>query len=262
MNWRNPLLSLAIAAALPMGAAHAGSTDALKVGLPGDHTDVLPTMRDSRLVTFRYSDDVSFAIRAMEGTFVNIEVPEGEMIQGFYLSDAVDWFTHITGDGRRVLVKPLAPGLINTGTLITNKRSYELTLVSVSPGQRWFQRVRWQVPSNDPGANGLYWRGQAVTGSAGSAGKGAPSIDPDKLHFDYDIRGREDFTPVSVFDDGTRTWFKFRDVQTLPAIFAVRDGDLEVVNFSVQGPYVVIPMLADEFVLRLRDDDVTVEREG
>lgn len=261
MNWRKYALPAALCLALVPHAAPASEMDLLKVGMPGDSTDVLPTLRDSRLVTFRYSPDVSFAIRAMQDTFVNIEIPEGEVVQGFYLSDAVQWSYHVTGDNRRVLVKPLSAGLVNTGTLITDKRSYELTMISVAPGQQWFQRVRWQIPGAGGASDGLFWRGQAAASTA-APGVDPASIDPGKLHFNYRTRGKAPFTPVAVFDDGVRTWIKFGEIQDLPAVFAKAGRQLEVVDYSVQGPYIVIPSIAQEFVLRLRKDEVRVERRG
>lgn len=247
---------------LPLAAAQAGSgLDALKLGAAGDSTDVMPAMRGSRLVTFRYSENVSFAIRALQDTYVNVEVPEGEVIQGLYLSDAMQWSYHVAGDNRRVLIKPLQSGLVNTGTLVTDKRSYELTMISVPMGEAWFQRVRWQVPgANGAAADGLYWRGQMPASQAGGAVQGGADIDPARMNFGYRVSGKSAFAPTAIFDDGVRTWFRFNGVQDVPAIFAKRGSELEVVDYSMQGPYLVVPTTADGFVLRLRKEQVAVER--
>lgn len=251
-------LAAALLLCLAGAASPASATDVLKVGLPGDTTDVMPALTNTRLVTFRYTDDRSFLIRALTGAQVNIEVPDGERVQGFYLSDTEGWEFHVTGDDRRVLVKPLIEGRVNTGTLITNERSYELTIASVALGETWFQRVRWQIPSTHQ-VTGHYWQGAA----AGTASDPAdPQLDAASLNFGYRVKGRADFVPVAVFDDGVRTWLRFDGVQDLPAIFAKRGRELEVVDFSVQGQYVVIPSTAPEFVLRLRRQEITVERRG
>jgi len=240
------------------------SLDALKIGLRGDRTDVLPALRGSRLVTFRYNPDVSFAVRALEDTYVNIEVPDDEIIEGLYLSDPTQWNYHVAGDNRRALIKPLAPGLINTGVLITDKRSYELTMISVPLGEMWFQRVRWQVPGNGAdNFDGTYWRGQRhsheETGQS-SENTSFADIDPSSLNFDYRIKGKAQFAPSMVFDDGVRTWFRFNSVQDLPAIFAKREDGMEVVDHSIQGQYIVVPLIARSFVLQLHKTKVTVEK--
>jgi len=255
------LSRLAIAAAIGMAAlAPASATDVLKISTPGDRTDVLPAVTNTRLVTFRYSDDVSYLVRALTGAEVNIEVPDGEVIQGFYLSDPDSWEFHVTGDDRRVRVKPLLEGKVNTGTLVTDQRSYELTLASVPMGEMWFQRVRWQIPASHV-ATGRYWRGGTAAGAEG-ASVGDPQLNPSALNFQYRVKGKADFTPATVFDDGVRTWIRFDDVQDLPAIFARRGKELEVLDYSTQGPYVVIPSISPELVLRLRKQEVTVERRG
>lgn len=247
--------------ATPVALAGAGSMDALKVGAAGDTTDVLPALRGSRLVTFRYTENASFAIRALQDTFVNIEVPDGEVIQGLYLSDATQWSYHIAGDNRRVLIKPLQAGLVNTGTLVTSKRSYELTMMSVPLGEAWFQRVRWQVPgAGGESADGLYWRGQMQGGTPGTAAPLGAEIDPARMNFGYRVNGKGAFAPATVFDDGTRTWFRFDGVQDIPAIFARRGGELEVVDYTMQGGYLIVPTVAEGFVLRLRKEQVVVER--
>jgi len=269
MNWRNPLPSLAFFALLLAASAQAQSDgtpslDALKIGLQGDSTDVLPALRGSRLVTFRYNPDVSFAVRALEDTYVNVEVPDDEVIEGLYLSDATQWNYHVAGDNRRVLIKPLSPGLVNTGTLITDKRSYELTMISVPLGEMWFQRVRWQVPGKGADSfDGTYWRGQSRAGTRSPASASTSSlsdIDPASLNFDYQIKGKARFAPTTVFDDGVRTWFRFNSIQDLPAIFAKREDGMEVVDHSIQGDYIVVPLIAPSFVLQLHKTKVTVER--
>lgn len=259
----NRTLALLMLAALPAWAGAADKADKPDADKPasiipaGDRTDIAPAVAGaSRLVTFRWTDRASFIIRALQDTFVNLELPEGETVEGLYLSDAQSWSYHVTGDNRRVLIKPAAPGLTNTGTLVSSKRSYELTLISVAPGEPWYQRVRWEIPGTNPAADGLYWRSQPVQASGGAAGS---TLDPTRLHFGYQVKGNAPFAPVVVFDDGVRTWFRF-NAQDWPALFAVRDGGLEVLDVAREGDYLIVPTLADRFVLRLRKQQIEVLR--
>lgn len=249
---------LAVGANVPLAADAATAT----LQLPGkDVTDSDPVTRSTRLVTFRYSPDTAFAVRSLANVFTNIEVPEGEKIQGFYLSDAVAWSYHVTGDKRRVLVKPTEAGAINTGTLVTDARTYELTFSAVEQGDIWHQRVRWVVPGAGGESSGFY------EPTAGAAGQGAPSggsagVDPASLHFNYEVKGRADFRPTVVFDDGVRTWFRFDGAQDIPAIFAGKGRNIDVVEFAVRDGYVVVPAIADTFTLRLKREEVIVQRSG
>jgi len=222
-----------------------------------DRTDASPVAAATRLVVFRYSDQVSFTIRSLPSAFTNVEVPEGEVIQGFYLSDPTSWSFHVTEDKRRVFIKPSASGAYTTGTMVTSERSYELTLIAVGVGEPWFQRVRWDL--NGKGAATGIFTASTETGDEGEDAS-ILSIPPDALNFKYEIRGRADFAPTVVFDDGTRTWFKLGDSQDMPALFAITAGEIDVVDVVRRGNYAVVPRISTEWLLRLHDKDVKVHR--
>lgn len=222
-----------------------------------DRTDAQPVVAATRLVVFRWSDQVSFAVRGIASAFTNIEVPDGEVIEGFYVSAADAWSFHVTGDRRRVLVRPSGPGLYSTATLVTDQRSYEITLISVQPGEPWFQRVRWDVAAEGVIANGIF----SADDSEGSDTPPSLDVPPEDLSFGYTIRGRADFAPVTVFDDGVRTWFRLGPSQDMPAIFAVTDGKIDVVDVARRGDFAVVARLSDEWRLKLHRETVTVRRD-
>lgn len=244
-------------AALPPVAASGSMADALSPSI-----DATPVINTSRMVTYTWSASRSYAVRALGGLNTDIEVPAGETIRGFYLSNANDWSFHVTGDNKRVLLKPAQSGLYNTALLVTDQRTYQLTLVSVPPSDIWFQRVSWNVPTATQGLNGVYWEpGHQAGASTGANVPDVASINPASLYFEYAIRGDAAFKPIAVFDDGERTWIKFpAKAQDLPAIFAITDHKLDVVNYSVADGYVVVPRVAAEFDLRLDGKQVTVRR--
>lgn len=255
MKWSNVLAAALLAACSSTTIAQdAPEQGASSLAIPGfDRTDAVPVTRNTRLVTFRYSPDVSFSVRSLPGVFTNVEVPDGEQIHGFYLSDDVSWEYLVTKDQRRVLLKPSAAGTINTATLVTSQRTYELTLASVNPGEIWHQRVRWQVPGSDGNRPGEYWAPpKAGTAPGSSAGIGA-------LRFGCAVKGKAaGIAPSVVFDDGTRTWFRFEG-HDVPAIFAGTGKDLDIVEFAMIDGYVVTPHIAERWTLRLHKDSVQVE---
>lgn len=225
--------------------------------------DATPVINGSRMVTYTWTPSRSFVVRSLSGVNTDIEVPAGESIEGFYLSNATDWSFKVTGDHKRVLIKPAQAGLYNTALMVTSAHSYQLTLVSVPPDQTWFQRVSWVIPTTNQGGTGVYWSPEGGQSGQGSAATGTDplSLNPGSMYFDYRIDGKAAFRPVTVFDDGVRTWMRFPSKsQDLPAIFAITDRKLDVVNFSVVDGYVVVPRVAAEFVLRLNGEKVTVDR--
>lgn len=247
------------AEAPPPSGKKVGVESAPALSIPGrDRTDAEPVSRYTRLVTFRYNPEVAYAIRSLEGVFTNIELPEGETVSGFYLSDDANWSFHVTADKRRVLVKPALAGEVNTGTLVTQKRTYELTFTSVARGELWHQRVRWAVPGDDGAQIGMY-----VGGESGTALD--PTVDPSRLNFGYRVQVKTGaIRPAAVFDDGERTWIAFPEgAQDLPAIFASdrHAKSLDVVEFSRRGRYVVVPHIAEAFVLRLGRSETVIVRQ-
>lgn len=244
-------------AALPPVTASGSMADATSPSI-----DATPVINTSRMVTYTWSSSRSYAVRALGGLNTDIEVPAGESIRGFYLSNANDWSFHVTGDHKRVLLKPAQSGLYNTALLVTDQRTYQLTLVSVPPSDLWFQRVSWNVPTASQGLNGVYWEpDQQVDAAAGAAATDPARINPAALYFEYAIHGDAAFKPTAVFDDGERTWMKFPSkAQDLPAIFAITDHKLDVVSYSVTDGYVVVPRVAAEFDLRLDGKQITIRR--
>jgi len=261
MNSRNLLIIGALAVFGSYVETASAQVQALKVGLAGDKTDVMPAGADStRLVTFRYRPDRAFAIRALANEYVSIEAPEGETIAAFVISDPEGWEHLLMKDNRRVLVKPVGEAvMVTTGQMITDKRSYPLTFMSVALGQPWYQRVRWLVATDT--TPGISWRGQAVNGLADSiATSDSPPMDPEKLHFGYRIKGKAAFRPTTVFDDGIRTWILLDSVQDLPAVFGSAGKKLEVLDYSIHGKYMVVPAVNKRITLKLRSDEVVLER--
>lgn len=231
--------------------------------LDEDRTDLSAYSKNTRLVEFPYDENVSYFIKTMDNVNTNLEVPGKEIIQGFYLSDPIQWEFHVTGDKRRVLVKPKGIGLKTTGTLVTDQRSYELTLESVGLGKHWFQRVRWRLPG-EGAANGVYW--QPTVGEDGkplNTEVDGYSIDPEKMRFDYVVKGSASFRPDQVFDDGVRTYFRIGKPQDVPAVFAIdKDGELDVIDYIVKADYIIAPRIASKFVMKLNGEEVMINKKA
>jgi len=256
-------LALGLAAVLSTSAS---ALAAEGLATPGDRTDVSPRSHNTRLVTFAYDPNVAFSIRSRVGVFTNVEVPEGESVTGFYISDETAWQWHVASDKKRVLIRPNAPNELNTATLVTNLRTYELTLESFVPGELWHQRVRWAVASPDGAPAGAgRWSAFDASESAPIGAGALMLMDVANLNLSYSVEARrkaEHLAPSAVFDDGVRTYFQFPPRGDVPAIFATdkRAKRMEIVEFAVQGPYLVVPHTSAHWLLVLGDDRVLVNR--
>jgi type IV secretion system protein VirB9 len=91
----------------------------------------------------------------------------------------------------------------------------------------------------------------------------AEPVAPAERNRRYTYDGSPKTLPVRVFDDGQATYFVFKALEDLPAIFAVDPkGNEAVVNSHQHGGYVVVDQLARGFVLRRGSEVTHILNEG
>lgn len=77
----------------------------------------------------------------------------------------------------------------------------------------------------------------------------AALADPLKVNYDYGYKGALENKPVSVADDGTKTFFEFSG--EVPGIFAVEsDGSETLVNYRREGNYIFVDKVNRQWTLR------------
>ncbi|MBU9589452.1 TrbG/VirB9 family P-type conjugative transfer protein [Burkholderia multivorans] len=218
---------------------------------------------DARMAVFTYSRDKIFRVMTAPLKLTTIELERGEtLVSEPAMGDSVQWVLDTDG-ANHVYVKPTKPGLVNTLHLSTNRREYELTLVSSPLGGLFYQNVRFSY------ANSLMAKVRArgnATGEEHDTDQSAPSdsgpigVSPDKLNFEYTVSGTNSLKPETVFDDGTFIWIRMPP-RTPFAVPTIKDGgDVVSPNFIRRGPYIVIQRLADEVKLTRPGEEVTITR--
>ncbi|MCK4118404.1 TrbG/VirB9 family P-type conjugative transfer protein [Ralstonia pseudosolanacearum] len=213
---------------------------------------------DSRLVVFTYSRDQIFRVLSapLKGTTIEFADDE-QIISEPAWGDSVRWESSTDGVNH-LHVKPSAPGLVNTLSVITNKRSYEFTLVSSPLGGIFYQKVRFRIPEPVMGKVKARTEGDA---QAGERAANAVGVSPDKLNFDYAVSGSADFKPETVFDDGKALWMRMPASVSEWPVALVKDGsDYVVSNFIRRGDYLVLQRVADVVALRSGMTEVLVRR--
>ncbi|EJC74958.1 type IV secretory pathway, VirB9 component [Rhizobium leguminosarum bv. trifolii WSM2012] len=85
----------------------------------------------------------------------------------------------------------------------------------------------------------------------------AEVADHDSNNFHYVAKGDRSLTPLEVFDDGATTVFRFPGNMRVPSIYIINpDGKEAAANFSIQGDYIKVSVVAREW--RLRDGHTTL----
>jgi type IV secretion system protein VirB9 len=194
-----------------------------------------PSVIDQRVKTLLFNDYQVYKLVAYYGYAIDVLLSNDEEVQTIAAGDTIGW--QITPKGHHVFIKPMAPHAKTNASVITSKRTYVFDLDSrqaVDPNEiTYFVRFKY------PEAN---W--------AGAPGGAGPKSAKD-FNFKYKISGDKQVKPARVFDDGQFTYFSFDSLQDLPAIFIIgADGNESLVNFRMEGAYVVVERLGEMYVLR------------
>lgn len=228
---------------------------------------------DTRLAVYAWNPDQVFPVLARAGMYTVLAFEPGERVQGLYLSDTAKWQSHVAGDKRHVFIRPFADtaaGTFNSGTVITDRRVYQLVLESRGEKERWHQRVSWYIPGAafdelEAAQTAREGRAASPTAAAVEADADSPTrVDIAKSSFDYEIDGEVEFRPVSVFDDGRFTWFRMPAAsQVSPALFAVdAKGDSELAAYVPIEGWFKATRTAPGWLLKIGDEEVRVHARG
>lgn len=232
----------------------AGARTALAQPLP------LAMPQDTRLVVFRYDANESYLLLTRPGAVTHLALEPDETVVALALGDTVQWI--VQDKGPNVFLKPIRADLYTSGTLVTNRRTYQLGLRSSPEGGAWYQRVSWTYPELLAIARETPARAAAVVARPERERMAPDGVPVERLNFDYRISGRAPFRPVQVLDDGRFTYIQMpASLQEMPALFVAGDsGEGERVNYLVRGRFMVVQRLADRFLLRLGRMQVSAER--
>ncbi|PIW69780.1 MAG: hypothetical protein COW08_05320, partial [Ignavibacteriales bacterium CG12_big_fil_rev_8_21_14_0_65_30_8] len=83
-------------------------------------------------------------------------------------------------------------------------------------------------------------------------------------NFNYTISGSTTISPDRIFDDGKFTYFEYGSKSAvIPAFFLVDfEGNESLVNYRIEGKYVVIERVGTRFALRHGQDIVCTFNES
>ncbi len=195
---------------------------------------------DAALV-YTYAPGALYELQTAPSYISTILLEPGETVLDIAAGDTTRWMVSqtLTGSGETgrtlIIVKPLAAKLKTNIVLATDRRAYLIEAVSVA-GDTYTAQVAWSYPK--PLA--------------------AQPPPPPVLNYGYDItpprRSAPVWTPVSVWDDGRKTWIAFSSnvaAADMPPLF-VRTGEgLELVNYRAEGQTYVVDRIFDRAELRL-----------
>jgi len=203
----------------------------------------------------------------------NIALEPGEEIMSIHAGDTVRWTfapAESMQDGvlvSHVVVQPTMPNISTNLMIHTDRRVYQIDLVSVAEGP-YTPGIAFTYPNQN--LNRLFVRRDVQS----RIRERDRDRDRDRRETDespvrninsgYRITTRStmlDWRPVAVFDDGIRTFIRMPPrITEAPALYIRLDGRDTLVNYRVHGRYFIVDRLFDTAILRLGARSVVIRR--
>jgi type IV secretion system protein TrbG len=208
---------------------------------------------------YPWTDGALYQVYTAPGQVTDIALQEGEQLVGpgpVAAGDTVRWIIGdtISGSGPtarvHILVKPTRPDLATNLVINTDRHTYHLELRATA--STYMASVSWTYPQDALIAL------QGRNAAAAAAAQVAAGIDVSMLNFRYRIEGdRAPWRPARAFDDGRQVFVEFPAgiaQGEMPPLFVTgAAGDAELINYRVQGRYMVVDRLFAAAELRLGD---------
>jgi type IV secretion system protein VirB9 len=206
-----------------------------------------PTAADQRIRQVVYSASEVYEVTGSYRFTTTIEFERGETVQYLTLGDTIAWQAHPMG--HRVHLKPVEPRAVTNLTVVTDRRTYYFRLTGATPKNKLdaIYLLRFSYPSD----GGVAVNPGAVREPAGAAAKDDLATRVKVRNCNYAVSGSRTIRLIRACDDGLFTYLEFAENANLPAFFAVDpDGNESVVNYRMEGKYVVIERVGSLFTLR------------
>jgi len=208
---------------------------------------------------YPWTDGALYQVYTAPGQVTDIALQEGEQLVGsgpVAAGDTVRWIIGDTVSGSgpsarvHILVKPTRADLATNLVINTDRRTYHLELRATAA--TYMASVSWTYPQDALIAL------QSRNAAAVAAAPVASGLDLSALNFRYRIDGdKASWRPARAFDDGRQVFIEFPAgiaQGEMPPLFVTgAAGAAELVNYRVQGRYMVVDRLFAAAELRLGD---------
>ena len=263
----------------PMPAMAAIALAALSAARPACALDTPQSCgADPHIQCATFDPNQVYRLATLPGRAVMVQLEPGERVmdKGAGIGDGKAWNMSISDNW--VMLKQAAPQPTSNLILVTNRRTYALSLVSASRGQPVTWMLRFDYPDTRAQASSTLARRQAVVAAAlgasqpvsGPVGAAATttmavsgiaaSTGPNQRYF---MRGSLELAPTAAWDDGRFTYFRYATAHDLPKVFSILpDGTEATANFHMEGDTVVVHETAKQFVIRYGQAVLGIRNDG
>ncbi len=191
---------------------------------------------DPHVKTVQYDANNIVILKGRYGYQTQITFAPNENVQNVSIGDSLAW--QAAPVANYLFIKPVAESTTNMAVL-TNVNSYNFQLDSSNQNSSPIYKLQFIYSD---GGYDAYGKQNAVA-----------TFDPEKINWKYSFTGDESLVPIQAFDNGQFTYFKFQNdgMSHLPSVFIVdKNRNETLVNYHMQGEYMVINSIAKQFTLR------------
>jgi type IV secretion system protein VirB9 len=218
------------------------------VGVGVAHAETAPraVKADTRIRTVVFDKDNVVFLAGTLGVSTMIVFDDDETIATIAMGDSLSWQAVPDQSKRYLFIKPLERDAVTNMNVVTTKRIYNFVLRASRPGSSGaVYKLRFVYPDKEEDAR-LLAKAKEMAAMPNLA---ALKQHPELANFDYGFKGSALNKPETVFDDGTKTYFKFSG--DVPGIFLVMPDLAEtLVNYRREGDVIIVDKVAAQWTLR------------
>lgn len=204
---------------------------------------------DNRLRTIPYDEEAIVSIVGHSGIQSTIQFGRDERIENVAVGDSSAWQVTPNRRGTVLFVKPLAPTSLTNMTVVTDKRTYMFDLSTGRKAGPPLYALKFSYPDLPPASVAPVEPTAVVMASA--SGPAMSAVYPERLNFDWKMKGHSKLRPERLFDDGVSLYLSWREDLQLPAILTVAEKGREApLDYRVAGEYIVVTPIPSNIVLR------------
>lgn len=197
---------------------------------------------------YEYRRGESYEVYAAPGFISDVQLKPGEQITGITIGDVISWSveTRLGADKTwHVYVKPLQLGVATNMIINTDRHYYSLRLIADSD---YSPVVSWTYPGEvreEYNPQGISMEVESVQ----------------DINFDYNVTGKYNWTPETVFDDGVKTYLLLPEgaaARHTPVVFQKRGGLLLNLDYRLVNNTIILDRVCDEIYLVTSNTDRVV----
>lgn len=203
---------------------------------------------------FAYAPNQIYKIYCKVGYLTDLRFKAGEKITFVGGGDTAKWMidTAETGDISHLYIKPINQNATTNLIVNTTNHTYQIIVVA---GEWYNPMVSWSYPVEEQMAKKLKKQKDAEFYTERSM----HVSNVEHLYFKYKVKGKKDWAPTMIFDDGRKTYIKFEKELsgTLPILFIKEryKKEISMVNYRIKDNCFIVDKVFERAELKMSEDD-------